>query len=109
MPDAPGPIRFTDILTTASSITTYLGEDTVEPRHVMLALEVLEGDQGFASLGRPLSPMVRRRPGGPVVQADLKALVQRWWSYLGATPEAELDPSDRGRLKQDLALLGSTT
>ena len=109
MPEGTGPVRFTDVLTMATSITNFLGEGLVEPKHAVLALDVLEGARSLESLGRPLSPLVRRAPGGPAVDDRLKLLVQQWWNDLGATPDAELTSAVRRRLRDALAALESTT
>ena len=71
-------------------MASYLGEGVVEVRHVVLALDILQGARTLESVGRPLSPLVRRPPGGPSVEPNLRELIQRWWTELGSDPQAEL-------------------
>lgn len=102
MPDNLAPVRFTEVLTMATSVAAYLGESVIEARHVVLALDVLQGSRTLESLGRPVSPLARRPAGGPAVHPDLASLVQAWWNALGSDPRAELDA---GRLPAFLATL----
>jgi hypothetical protein len=89
-PREPEAVRFADILTTATAAANYLGEADVGPRHVLHALAILRGEAPMESLGRPVSPLVPRRPGGGVDPA-VRDLVQRWFAALGSNVDATLE------------------
>src|SRR5438045_7101463 len=97
------PLRFTDVLTTASAVANYLGAEDVTASHVLDAIAVLRGEKGMEDLGRPLSPLVRRGQAG--ADAAVRALAQRWWTELGGSPDAELDEAALERLSAELRAL----
>ena len=94
MAEDPGndePIRFADILTTASAIANYLGEADVRAGHLVEAIAILRGEHTLDDLGRPTSPLVPR-PRSRQSGADdaVKELVQRWFRELGGDANAPL-------------------
>jgi hypothetical protein len=97
----PEPLRFADILTTASAIANYLGQPDVDPSHLIAAVAILRGQKTMEDLGRPVSPLVRR-PAPPGATEAVRALVQRWFADLGEDPNAELSPELAERLLNDL-------
>lgn len=101
-PDAePGPIRFADVLTTASAAAHYLGSSTVSASHLLQAIQILQGALRIEDLGRPLSPLVRRGAGSGGVDPAVQSLVQRWFLELGDV-HAELQDDELDRLAAEL-------
>lgn len=98
------PLRFTDILTTASAVATYVGEADVSARHLLDALALLRGAKTMEDLGRPRSPLVRPRGRGGA-EAAVRALVQRWWLALGEDVLATLGPAEAGQFEADVRAL----
>ncbi|OAI38576.1 hypothetical protein AYO38_09415 [bacterium SCGC AG-212-C10] len=98
-------MRFTDILTTASAVANFLGEPEVTAGHLLQAIEIVEGKRSVEDLGRPLSPLVRRPGGG--VQAEVRALVQRWYAAIGGDVMAEIDDAQVAALRAELEALVS--
>lgn len=89
---ADEPLRFADILTTASAVANYLGVAEVSAAHLVESVALLREEKTMADLGPALSPLVRRRPGGGGgVEAGVRELVQRWFEELGRDPNAEMD------------------
>jgi hypothetical protein len=99
------PIRFADILTTASAVASYLGEPEVTAPHLLSALAILRGESTIDDLGRPVSPLVRRGQGGVSVSPAVRDLAQRWFAELGANVDAALDDQAVERLLADLKAL----
>lgn len=86
------PLRFADILTTASAIANYLGAPEVIPAHLRDAIRLLRDEIAMESLGRPRSPLVRG-PGGAAgagATSSVRAFAQRWFAELGDA-NAEID------------------
>lgn len=104
--DGNGPLRFADILTTASAVANYQGVPDVTAAHVLHAVALLQRTLRMEDLGRPLSPLVRRGPPGSPggAEAALKALVQRWFAELGSA-DAGLDGESLARFVADLEAL----
>ncbi len=98
------PIRFVDILTTASAVSNYLAQPDVSAAHLLDAIAILAGEKSLADLGRPISPLVPRNPRGQAAGADpaVRTLTQRWWSELHEDITAELDASTLVRLRDEL-------
>lgn len=96
--------RFSDILTTATSIATYLNEPSVTPEHLALACEVLAGDRRLEDAGRLSPPLLPRRPGGPVVDAAVGDLVRRWYGEFGDI-RAAVEPALLRRMAAEARLL----
>lgn len=85
------PIRFVDILTTASAAANYQGSPEVHAVHVIDAIRILLGEITVEDLGRPMSPLVASRmPQGGAVR-PVQEIVQRWYAELGGDPSATLD------------------
>jgi len=99
------PIRFADILTTASAVASYLGEPEVVAPHLLAAVAILRGESTIEELGRPVSPFVRRGSGGSAVSIPVRDLAQRWFTELGANINAALDEPAVGCLLVELQAL----
>jgi len=103
----PNPgTRFTDILTTASSVASYLAASDVTPLHMLDALDILEGRVRLEDLGRARSPLAPLPPpvhGG--AEPAVRELAQRWFERVGRDPEALLGADDVDALRQDLVAL----
>lgn len=99
------PLRFTDILTTASAVANYLGRGEVTAPDLLDAVCILCGEKTMEQLGRPLSPLVRRPSQGAGATVEVRALAQRWWAELGGSPGAALDEAAVARLRADLQAL----
>jgi hypothetical protein len=93
----PDVLRLTEILTTSSAVANYLGERTVESRHVLLAIEILQGSKTLDEIGKPQSPLLSRVTGaGSGVSDEVRELAQRWFAafegdVMREFSEAELD------------------
>ena len=97
------PIRFVDVLTTASAAANYRGEPVVEARHLTDAVHILQGEMTVEDLGRPMSPLVASRLPRGGASPEVQELVQRWYAELGDDPSAVLDEVAVGRLLGELA------
>ncbi len=95
-------LRFADILTTAASVASYLGEPEVTARHLLASIDILEGRSSMADLGRGVSPLVRRPAGSGAVAPEVRALVQRWFERLGGDVAAELDEATVAEFRREL-------
>lgn len=98
-------VRFTDVLTTASSIASYLAAPDVSPATLLDAIAVLLGEKTIDDFGRPLSPMVRRAE--PAVSPGVRALAMRWYERLGSDVTATLDDTAIAELRADIAALAA--
>lgn len=104
----PDRLRLAEILTTSSAVANYLGERDVSARHVLAAIDILEGTKSLDDLGRPLSPLVSRMAGaGSGADDAVKALAQRWLAALGGDVQAELDEAQLAGLKAELSALAA--
>lgn len=95
------PIRFADILTTSSAVANYHGVPDVTAVHLLDAIAILREEKSLDDLGRAVSPLVPRRPGGGV-DARVRDLVQRWWHTLGENVNATLDADTLSTLISEL-------
>ena len=99
-------LRLTDVLTTSSAIANYLGVRTIEPSHLLAAVDVLTGKATLDDLGRPLSPMVSRvTKAGSTVAPEIQALAQRWFAELGGDPLGEFDADSLSRFVDEVRAL----
>ncbi len=107
----PGPgIRFTDILTTASSVASYLAAPDVTARHMLDAFDILEGRVKLEDLGRarsPLAPLPPSLHGG--AEPAVRELAQRWFERLGHDPESLLDAGQVETMRTELLALPGTS
>lgn len=103
---APEPVRFTDILTTASAVANYLGDATVAPGHLLHAVALLLGEQSMDDLGRPVSPLVRR--SGGAVDPRVRELVRRWFAALGSDIQATIEGDDLARFLDEVRALSES-
>ncbi|MBI5949814.1 MAG: hypothetical protein HY875_16885 [Chloroflexi bacterium] len=103
MSDSPGPIRFADILTTGSAVSSYLGASTVTAAHLIEAVAILRGEKLVEELGRPVSPLVSRSSQGAEVEPATRELVQHWFFALGQDINATLDEDETALLLLQLA------
>lgn len=88
-------LRLTEVLTTSTSVATYLGQPTVEPTHLLLAVKVLLGETTMDNLGRPQSPLLIRVSGaGSTVAPDVRDLAQRWFARFDHNPLREFTPAE---------------
>lgn len=100
------PLRFADILTTASAVANYLAQPEVTAAHLLEAVAILRGEKTLEDLGRPLSPLVRRAgPQGAGVEPRARELVRRWFAAIGSSPTAELAAEQAVAFEQDLRAL----
>jgi hypothetical protein len=100
------PLRFADILTTASAVANYLGETDVRAAHLLQSIAILRGERSMDDLGRPTSPLVRR-PSPPGATEAVRELVQRWFADLGEDANALLDDPTLRRLVSEIEALES--
>ncbi len=100
------PIRFTDVLTTASAVANYLGAREVTAQHLVEAVDLVTGKKGMEELGRPVSPLVPR-PGGQGTAAAtvVRELAVRWYARLGSDPMAVLSAADLVTLREECVRL----
>lgn len=98
------PIRFADVLTTASAVANYLGMADVTAAHMLDAIAVLRGEKSLEDLGRPLAPLVPRSSEGGAEPA-VRELAQRWWNALGGDISATLDVLALAALRAELEAL----
>ncbi len=103
MSDSPGPIRFVDILTTASAVASYLGAPLVTAAHLIEAVAILRGEKSVEELGRPVSPLVSRSSQGAEVEQTARELVQHWFFAVGQDINAALDEDETALLLLQLA------
>jgi hypothetical protein len=99
------PVRFADILTTASAVANYLAVTEVTPAHLLDAVALLRGEKQMEDLGKALSPLVRRGGGHGGVTAPVRDLVQRWFAAVGSDPNAELSGESLARFLADVHAL----
>lgn len=100
----PDPLRFADILTTASAVANYHGVPDVTATHLLDAIAILREEKSLDDLGRPVSPLVPRRPGAGV-DPPVRDLVQRWWHTLGEDVNATLTAPALASLTAELHAL----
>lgn len=100
------PIRFADILTTASAVANYLGDPEVAPHHVLRAVAILRDEASIEDLGRPVSPLVRRPGGG--VDTRVRDLAQRWFAALGSDVHATIDGDELARFLDEVRALSES-
>ena len=86
-----GGLRFTEILTTATAVASYLGAEEIGAAHITMAVAVLREEVVMADLGNAPSPLVPRSRTTPVA-GPVRELVQRWFAQLGSDPLAEMGP-----------------
>lgn len=98
-------IRFTDILTTATALATYLGDREITTFHLAEAVAVLREERTLDDYGPGRSPLIPRDPGGAVVGDRLRALTQAWFQRLGADPAIELEDGAVEEFLEELAAL----
>lgn len=99
-------LRLTDILTTASSVASYLGEREVLPRHLLDAIAILAGEKAIEDLGRPMNPLMGRSLGAASgADPRVRELAQRWFATLGADVTATLSPAQLATLIAEVEAL----
>ena len=99
-------LRLTDILTTASAVANFKGVPEVSAEHLLLAIEVLQGDKTLDDLGRPVSPLVSRvSKAGSGATVGVRELAQRWFSRQGSDPAYELTSDELRTLREELQTL----
>jgi hypothetical protein len=95
------PIRFADVLTTASAVADYRGQAMVVAGDLLTAIDMLRGKLTLEDLGRPVSPLVPR-PSERGSEAAVRELVQRWWRELGEDVNATVEGEPLARLVAEL-------
>jgi hypothetical protein len=103
----PTGIRFVDVLTTGSAVANYLGAPDVTAGHLLSAIAILREEASLEDLGRPLSPMIRRREAGS--DPEVRAFAQRWFAKLGEDPHAELGGDQVDEMLRELSSLAEQT
>lgn len=100
------PLRFADVLTTASAVANYLGQPDVTARHVLDAIEIQTGAAQMEDLGTPISPFLRRGSQAPPgADPAVRELAQRWFAALGNDINATLDDAQLQQLRGELRQL----
>ncbi len=95
-------LRFTDILTNASAIADFVGEQNVTARHMLDAVAVLQDEKTMDDFGKPVSPMLRRLRGPGGADPRVRELAQRWFALLGSDLAAELSGEQLASLLAEL-------
>jgi len=103
---SPEPIRFVDILTTASAVANYLGQPTVRAQHLLEAIAILRDEKTMEDLGRPVSPFLRSALG-PQGDAEppVRELAQRWFAQLGSDINAHVSGAELDTLIAEIQAL----
>ncbi|GAB4327027.1 MAG: hypothetical protein Kow0010_10370 [Dehalococcoidia bacterium] len=96
------PVRFVDVLTTASAVAHYRGHGTVTAAHLADALSIVLGEKSMEDLGRPASPMLRHGETGVDVSPAVRELAMHWFDALGNDPAATLDEGQVEELRREL-------
>lgn len=102
-------IRFVDLLTMASAVAGYLGAQELTPEHVVAALDVLEGSVNLEDLGRPVSPLVPKPPGGAAVAPRVREFAQGWVTRPGNDPTCPLSAERLALLRDEVARLADNS
>lgn len=102
-------LRFLDVLTTATALTNHLGASLTTAEHLLLAVDILQGERSIESLGQQRSPLLRAHRPEPGVESALRELVQRWFERLGGTGGAILAGDDLAQFLHDLDGLVNTS
>lgn len=98
--------RFTDVLTTASTVANYLGASEVSAGHLLHAIALLNGEVRMEDLGRGVSPLLQRASQRQIGASDaVRELAQRWYASLGSDVYAELSDEQLGGLRAELMAL----
>ena len=108
-PHRDEPLRFADILTTASAAAHYLGGANVAAEHLLYGIAILKREMTIEDLGRAVSPLVRRSPPGTggTVEPVIRELAQRWFVTLGSDANATISPQQLVDLIEELQQLRS--
>ncbi len=85
-------LRLTEILTTSAAVANYQGYAEVGPVHLLHAVAILQGEERMEDLGRPVSPLVPRSPGGGGAMPAVRELAGRWFALLGSDVSAVMTP-----------------
>lgn len=102
-PEGDPGIRFTDVLTTASTVANYLGLNEVRAGHMLQAIALLKEEIRMEELGRGVSPLLQRASQRQVgASAAVRELAQRWYASLGSDVYAELNDEQLGGLRAEL-------
>lgn len=95
-------IRFTDILTTSTSVANFLRASLVEKSHMIAAIDLLEEKISPEDLGTP-QPFLGSRPGaGPGVAPEIAAMVRKWWDSLGQDPQAVMSGEKMDAFRREI-------
>jgi hypothetical protein len=101
----PEPLRFVDILTTASSIAGARNTPQLGADEIALAVRVVSGAIDIEDIGGAVHPLlIRGNVSRPVVPA-VRELVQRWYAAAGGTAESLLSQADAERFVTELEAL----
>lgn len=99
-------IRFTDVLTTASTVANYLGVNEITAGHMLQAIALLKEEIRMEDLGRGVSPLLQRASQRQVSVAEaVRELVQRWYAQLRSDVYAVLNEQQIGQLRDELTAL----
>jgi len=107
MPESEATLRFVDVLTTSSAVTSFLGAAETTAGHLIAAVAILQGELTVEDLGRPVSPLLRAARGPQSVEPAVRALVQSWFQRVGGSGEAEIGGEQLQLFVAELRLLES--
>ncbi|MEO8541875.1 MAG: hypothetical protein ABI577_19200 [bacterium] len=103
-------LRLSDILTTASAVANFSGDHDVLARHLLVAIDLLQGRKTLDDLGRPLSPLVSRMTGaGSGASAEVRDLAQRWFARQGGNVLHQMSDAELAEFVSVVAYLASGT
>ncbi|MES4792070.1 MAG: hypothetical protein C4321_02965 [Chloroflexota bacterium] len=82
MADQGANIRLADLLAAASSLAAYRLETAITLQHLRMALDCLEGQATFESLGGGVSPLIPRQ-SPPEPDDAVRTFARRWSDRVG--------------------------
>lgn len=99
-------LRLTEVLTTGTSVATYLGDPRVDAAHLISAVRMLQGELALDDLGRPRSPLsVRATGAGSEVAPEVRDLAQRWFARFDQDPLREFSEDELAEFVAELKTL----
>ena len=99
------PLRFLDILTTATAIASARNSNAVGVEEMLLAAKVTNGDIDITDIEGSIHPLLIRGSTERPVDRDVRALVQRWYSIAGGDAAAVLTAEQLSAFVRELEKL----